>query len=435
MVSPSNYRHAPRLPDSDEEQQPASFQPEIDSFTLGFPAGNSVVNTVMKVAVIGLGKLGLPCAEVLAQAHHVTGYDLRPVASPVVQVFPTVAEAVGDRDIILVAVQTPHDPRYGGEAPTSHLPPADFIYSHVIDALRDVDRYAPANAVVVLISTVLPGTIRREIASAIPNRRLLYNPYLIAMGTVRWDMVNPEMLIAGSENGADEDFDVLRRLYGKVMQNAPRWAVGTWEEAESIKILYNTFISTKIALVNLAQDMAERVGHMNCDVVTSALAQSSYRITGPAYMKAGLGDGGACHPRDNIAMRHMAANLGLGYDLFAAVMESRELQAKNMADTLLRHGTDVVIVGRAYKPGVAYTDGSPSMLVGHYVQEGGGTVTYYDENTGETPPLTDPAVFLIGYWDEWTTRVPVPDGSTVVDPWRRYAARDDIRVVHYGNTR
>ena len=85
----------------------------------------------------------------------------------------------------------------------------------------------------------------------------------------------------------------------------------------------------------MIQDVAEKIGNMNVDVVTGALERSTYRILGPAYMKAGMGDGGGCHPRDNIALRYMAEKLDLKYDLFDAIMEAREKQAMNMANKLV----------------------------------------------------------------------------------------------------
>ena len=92
------------------------------------------------------------------------------------------------------------------------------------------------------------------------------------------------------------------------MENDPRYVIGTWDECECIKVFYNTFISTKIGLVNMIQDVAEKQGNINVDVVTTALAKSDQRIMGPSYMKAGMGDGGACHPRDNIALRTWQRN-------------------------------------------------------------------------------------------------------------------------------
>jgi UDPglucose 6-dehydrogenase len=219
------------------------------------------------------------------------------------------------------------------------------------------------------------------------------------------------------------------------MKNNPRIELGTWDEAEAIKIFYNTFISTKLALVNMIQDVAETNGNMDVDVVTGALARSTYRIMGPAYMTAGMGDGGACHPRDNIALRHLADRLGLGYDLFDSIMRAREVQAERMAKACLTHGKTVTIVGKAYKPGVPYTIGSPSMLVGHYIKKHGGTVRYYDLNTGDTD-LIDSDVYLIGYWENWVAHVKFPLTATVIDPWRKLNnSTFSGKIVHYGNTR
>ena len=164
-------------------------------------------------------------------------------------------------------------------------------------------------------------------------------------------MINPEMIIIGTEDGMlTDDARDLINFYNPLMQNRPRIELGTWDEAESIKIFYNTFISTKIALVNMIQDVAETSGNINVDVVTGALARSTQRITGPAYMKAGMGDGGACHPRDNIALRYLADKLDLGYDLFDSIMKAREVQAERLAKTCLKYGNRVCILGKAYKP-------------------------------------------------------------------------------------
>jgi UDPglucose 6-dehydrogenase len=391
-----------------------------------------------KVAMIGVGKLGQDCAEVMADAgHDVVGYDVAP-RNPAFPMKSTIQEAVQDRNLIFIAAPTPHDPIYGGETPTSHLPNKDFDYTIVKEILDEVNKYVNKSQLVVLISTVLPGTVRSLLYPCITNARFIYNPYLIAMGTVKWDMVNPEMVIVGTEDGdITGDARELIDFYKGFMQNDPRYEVGTWDEAESIKIFYNTFISTKLALVNMIQDVAETNGNINVDVVTNALAKSTHRIMGPAYMKAGLGDAGACHPRDNIALRYLAERLDLGYDLFNAIMKAREVQAERMALKCLEYGKNVTIVGKAYKPAVPYTNGSASMLVGHYVEQHGGTVNYFDIYTGDTDFKSDWShVYLIGYWEPWVKELHFPLHATVIDPWRTIKENQFSGViVHYGDTR
>ena len=97
------------------------------------------------------------------------------------------------------------------------------------------------------------------------------------------------------------------------------------------------------------------------------------RIMGPQYMTAGMGDGGACHPRDNIALRFLSKNLDMGYDLFSAIMDAREIQAKKsgrlFAQSLKKKKMQIYIHGKAYKPGVEYLEGSYSILVNEFLKE------------------------------------------------------------------
>ena len=403
-----------------------------------------------KVAMIGVGKLGQACAEVMAESYPLVGYDVSPREPKNFPMVDTMKEAVEYADIIFIAAPTPHDPAYDGREPTAHLPNKDFDYTIVKDILTQVNQYSDRSKLVVLISTVLPGTTRRELEPLITNGRFVYNPYLIAMGTVGWDFANPEMVMIGTEDGSETgDARELINFYRPMMNNDPRYVVGTWDECECIKIFYNTFISAKLSLVNMIQDVSEKQGNINVDVVTDALKNSTRRIMGPSYMTAGMGDGGACHPRDNIALRWMSENLGLGYDLFDAIMAAREVQARNLAEKLVRTGLpNVVIVGKAYKPHVPYEAGSYSILVGHYVKEFGVNVYYDDDYTGDKPPEDlGPAAYLLGHDPETTFMGCLdpdpekqgpsifPEGSVIVDPWRKCPPISGCEVVHYGNTR
>jgi len=392
---------------------------------------------IQKIAMVGLGKLGKECAEVMANQHDVTGYDINPVTSNIIKIKSTLKEAVENKDIIFIAVPTPHDPAYGGETPTSDLEPKDFDYSIVKNVLKELHQITTPNQLIVLISTVLPGTIRNQLIQLLPDRRFIYNPYLIAMGTIKEDMLNPEMVIIGTRYGeSNTDSRELIEFYKTIIYKGTRFVHGTWDEAESIKIFYNTFISAKLALVNMIQDVAEKNGNINVDVVTDALKESTHRITGPAYMTAGMGDGGACHPRDNIALRYMAQKLELGYDLFDSIMKSREVQAENLAKKCLKNGRKVCIVGKAYKPGVTYTNGSFSLLVGYYIEKLGGIVSYYDPDTGDNVFNDKANTYLIGYWSKWVEEIKWPRYCTIVDPWRKVINNDPtVKTVLYGATR
>ena len=392
----------------------------------------------MNIGFIGIGKLGREAAEVMAEKHTVESYDIRNIKSEAFKVVNSIEKVCYNKQLIFIAVPTPHDPDYDGRYPTSHLPNKDFDYSIVNKVLEEVNNFVTKEQLVVLISTVLPGTIRREFIDRIKNGRFIYNPYLIAMGTVKWDMVNPEMIIIGTEDGSmTGDAKLLLDFYKTFITEGTRYEIGTWDEAEAIKIFYNTFISTKVALVNMIQDVAEKSGNINVDIVTGALERSTQRILGKAYMKAGMGDGGGCHPRDNIALRYMAEKLGLGYDLFDAIMKAREVQAKNLATKMVmesyRTGLPLVILGKAYKPDVKYDDGSSSILVGHYCESAYGDrfkVTYDPRE-----PIV--AIYLLGHMGKHHD-YNFPEGSTIIDPWREFDNPKNIlnlNIIHYGNSR
>ena len=378
----------------------------------------------MKIAFIGLGKLGMPCAEALAKkgVQDITGYDVEKRSSDLINIKSTMAEAVKDRDVVFIATPTPHQEGYDGSSPTAHLEPRDFNYESVKSVLTQCNESMHNEQVVVLISTVLPGTIRRELAPIMTNVKLIYNPYLIAMGTVGHDMLNPEMIMIGTKKGVEETAvkaKRLRMLYEDVCENNPRIEFGTWEEIEAMKIFYNTFISNKIALVNMIQDVANKLGNINVDKVTQALAKSTKRITGPAYMKAGMGDGGACHPRDNIALRWLADELELGYDIFGTIMEAREKQAENMALAILKHGVNIYFTSDSYKANTDMIDGSYSLLVQHYVVKHGGTIA-----NGFDEPVQ--VIVKVHETDEI-----VADNSMIIfDPWRSHPKA--VNVVYYG---
>jgi UDPglucose 6-dehydrogenase len=408
-----------------------------------------------KIGFIGIGKLGLDCAEVMAEKHEVRGYDIYPRTSDSVKVCD-IDELVNESEWIFIAVPTPHAEGYDGSVPSSHMEPRDFGHEAVIDAINKINTHARSSKKIVLISTVLPGTTRKHFVPLLdPKHQFLYNPYLIAMGSVKWDMVNPEMIMIGTEDGDWNGIaGELRDLYDTVMQNNPRYEIGTWDECEAVKIFYNTFISAKVGLVNMVQDFAMKIGNINVDVVTNALARSTMRIMGPKYMTAGMGDAGACHPRDNIALRWLAREYDIGYDLFDTVMHAREIQARNLALFLVEHAKQhhlpIAIHGKAYKPDVPYCIGSYSTLVGHYVKEAGFSVCYLDpladDPTEVVAELAGPAVILwahdrkITY--EYTGDQPetepyceIPQGSVIVDPWRKLVDMVGLTVVHYGNTR
>ena len=166
-------------------------------------------------------------------------------------------------------------------------------------------------------------------------------------------------------------------------------------------------------------------------------------------MTAGMGDAGPCHPRDNIALRYLAEELDLGYDIFDTIIKARELQAKNMAHYIYNHreGLPIYIHGKAYKPNVTYLEGSYSLLVGHYLTELGVAPVYIDPLTEANNPTSVKGCILLAHnqqitygYSGITNTQPlycdILDDSIVIDPWRKFSTTNKtIKVIHYGNTR
>jgi UDPglucose 6-dehydrogenase len=350
----------------------------------------------MKVGFIGLGKLGLPVALATeAAGHEVAGYDPSPVVAQIreTRVLPYVeadaqalleqtkmqfmepAELAEWADLIFVAVATPHQPQFEGVTRLTDER-ADFDYSQLSNALFSV---ADAKGQIVVISTVLPGTMENLGPLA---EGVLYNPFFIAMGTTIPDFRNPEFVLVGTD-GAHPG--ILRDFYATI-HDRPVF-VTTIKTAELTKVAYNTFIGLKIAFANTMMELCEKTG-ADVDDLVDALSLADRRLMGPAYLRGGMGDGGGCHPRDNIALSWLAREVGLSYDLFGALMECREKQTEWLAELVVdgvvngagdaHIAESVEVLGKAYKPNTALTVGSPSTLLANILTERGITFTHSD---------------------------------------------------------
>lgn len=422
----------------------------------------------MKVGWIGLGKLGLPCALTLEHYgdHEIMGFDPsdRVRATVESRVPPTVHErdlddlllatqlklgdSVGDvvahtDDFIFVAVQTPHDPRYGGELPMP-VDTADFDYTYLRAVAREVNLAAATqnkHITMVVISTALPGTVRREVMPLLSDFvTLVYNPFFIAMGTTVNDYVNPEFVLVGTDN--PDSGDRLRAFYedfytkGGLGTDLPPVLVMTPEEAELTKVSYNTYISLKIVFANTLLEITDKLG-VNVDVVTDALGRANRRLISTAYMRGGVGDGGACHPRDNIAMSWLATELGLAVDPFEFVTRAREAQSEwlvsRVLETAQQHGLPIVVLGKAYKPESDLVFGSPAALFVHQLHERGETVLdWWDPYIDDRPPLLKPAVYVVMTKHDEFTDLAYPAGSVVIDPHRYVPLRSEVDVEWLG---
>lgn len=355
----------------------------------------------MKIGWVGLGKLGLPIVQTLAKYHAVKGYDIEHRTEGQ----SSWTEVCEDVDLIFIAVQTPHAPEYEGitDMPEETAP---FDLSYLLKAVLAVDAIANPSIPIVIVSTVLPGDIRRDILPLVGDRPVLYNPAFIAMGTVKEDFLNPEFVLIGYDNENLEAAALLKEFYLAMIPWA-RFCLMSIESAELTKVAYNTFISQKIVFANTMMEICDKVGG-NVNDVLHALHLGNKRILSPKYLSAGMGDGGPCHPRDNIAMAHIARELGLSADPFSFVVHAREDQSRSLAVTICAHNgiRPIVLLGRAYKRGVDIETGSAGLLLEHHLKEMGKAPVWDDFST--------PGTFVLCLPDN---REDYPPGSIIIDPW------------------
>jgi UDPglucose 6-dehydrogenase len=395
----------------------------------------------MKLGFIGLGKLGLPCAVACTmKGHDVVGYDVdrqlmtktprgyletgpdgvspfNPCLETSSIRFGSLDEVARHSEIIFVAVQTPHAPRYEG---TTRLPEerVDFDYRYLREAIRNLAGVITRDTIVVIISTVLPGTIRREILPLVNRHmRVCYNPFFIAMGSTMRDFLNPEFVLFGVH---DEEAVRKAKAFYQTITDAPFFET-TIENAELIKVAYNTFIGMKIVFANTLMEICHKTPGTDVDAVTDALKIAHRRLISGSYLGGGMGDGGGCHPRDNIAMSWLARKLTLSCDWFENLMIARERQTEWLADLMCSYDLPKAIVGYAFKPDSNITTGSPALLLKNILEERGHSVYLYDpvaEGRKVCLEHLQPMVFLIGARHRVLADLRFPEGSVVLDPWR-----------------
>ena len=417
----------------------------------------------MKVGFIGLGKLGLPCAlAVESRGHKVVGYDPSEQVKDILDTkklqyeeiwaqehldkskikIKSIEEVVKHSEIIFVPIQTPHGERFEG---TTRIPleRADFDYTFLKKGVKDLSdeiEKQGEDKIVIVISTVLPGTIRREIIPLLgKHTKLCYNPFFIAMGTTMRDFLSPEIVLFG----VDDSWAAkkAKRFY-KTLHHSPFYET-TIENAELTKVIYNTFISTKISFVNTVMEMCHKLPNTNVDDITNALKMCDDRIISHKYLSGGMGDGGGCHPRDNIALSWLSEKLELSYNWFDSIMTQRELQTDWLADLIEEtsfkykgcpDGYPIKILGKSFKPETNITTGSPSILLKNILEERGHHVEIWDPyvDDSENESQQEPQIYFIGTKHPDFTTYSYNQGSIIIDPWRYIPEQNNCEVIKVG---
>ena len=270
-----------------------------------------------------------------------------------------VAEAMTAAELVFVAVGTP--PTYSGDADLS------AVWT-VVDELPAVDQ----RLVVVMKSTVPVGTgekVRHRLAArGLADVGYVSNPEFTAEGTAVRDFMRPDRIVVGAFD--DEDGDAVATLHDGIEAPIVRCDVAS---AEMIKLAANAALMTRISFINEIANVCEATG---ADVVQVAEGVGLDRRIGSSFLRAGIGYGGSCFPKDSLALKQLAANSGYHFQLLAAVIEVNELQKRRVIAKLERHlgkvrGKTIALLGLAFKPNTDDMREAPSLvLAGRLLSEG-----------------------------------------------------------------
>jgi len=164
------------------------------------------------------------------------------------------------------------------------------------------------------------------------------------------------------------------------------------------------------------------------------------RLISTKYLLGGMGDGGGCHPRDNIALSWLAKETDLSYDWYENLMICRENQTEWLANLIMeeykKEELPVVILGKCFKKETNLTVGSPSILLKNMLEENGTPAGMYDPWVDfSNPPLEERAIFFIGTNHDVFREYNFPEGSVVLDPWRMISKQIGVKLVSIGNTK
>jgi UDPglucose 6-dehydrogenase len=317
-----------------------------------------------------------------------------------------------EADALFICVQTP--PTYSGDADLSY----------VWTALDDLPR-VEGHQILVMKSTVPVGTgekVRAALgARGLTNVGYVSNPEFLAEGRAVHDFLNPDRIVIGAFD--EGDAVAVERLYGGIEAEVVRTDVAS---AEMIKLAANAFLMTRISFINEIANVCEAVG---ADVVEVARGVGLDHRLGPHFLRAGIGYGGSCFPKDSLALKQLASNSGYHFQLLAAVIEVNELQKRRVIQKLEKHlgklrGKKVALLGLAFKAGTDDMRDAPSLVLASRLLAEGAEVRAWD-------PVARPGELMKGATLCGTVLEAVhgADAAVIVTEWEelRGLASDEVR--------
>ena len=316
--------------------------------------------------------------------------------------------------LMFVCVGTP--PTYSGDADLSSV-------WMVVDELPQPEE----RAILVMKSTVPVGT-GEKVRAALDSRGLAHvgyvsNPEFLSEGTAVEDVLHPDRVVVGGFTEADTE--TVAALYDPLEAPVVRTDVAS---AEMIKLASNAFLMTRISFINEIANVCEATG---ADVVKVAEGIGLDQRLGPHFLRAGIGWGGSCFPKDGIALKQLASNSGYHFQLLNAVIEVNELQKRRVVGKLEKHlgklrGKTIALLGLAFKPNTDDLREAPSLVLASRLLAEGAEVRTWD-------PVADARRLLQGvtFCDSVLDTVTGADAAVIVTEWDelRGLASPEVRAA------
>jgi UDPglucose 6-dehydrogenase len=376
-----------------------------------------------KIAIVGLGKLGLPMAAVFAEAGHevfgidnsrdritqvndVNYIDVEPLVADLIRqnrerlVFTDKYQVIQDVDCVYLILPTPSD--------------SDGKFKNVflLESLELIGRHlnqSPREQAVVIVSTVMPGSTTGELASVLYSqiseplhslKRIIYSPEFIALGSVVQNLKYPDMILVGAES--KESARSHLQVIDSFTLNNPKVQILLTIEAELAKIAINTFVTMKISFANFIGELARSIpSEVDPEAICAAIGSDS-RI-GTKYLRPGLGFGGPCFPRDNIAFASFASDVGLDASLAKATDKINQKIPQSISSWLKKRGNGIdkiAILGLTYKEGTAVIEASQSLMLVNELIGVGFTVGVHDPIINYSILELNPEICILSSLDD-----------------------------------
>lgn len=403
----------------------------------------------MNISVIGLGKLGLCTAACFAaKGHRVIGLDknkyivdeLQAKRCPInenglkdllenawqnLTITIDIENAVLNSEITLIVVPTPSEPdgKFGNK-----------YIENVLHSIAPVLKKKKEFHVVDVVSTVMPGSSDRcfkpllETSSGKVCGRdfgLVYNPEFIALGSVIRVFLNPDMVLIGASD--EQSGDLVKELYLTTCDNDPHIAIMSLVNAEITKLSLNCFVTMKISFANELTSICEKIPGANIDVITEALG-SDTRI-GNKYLTGGLGFGGPCFPRDNLAFQSFAKKTGSKARLGGQVVAINNSVVDRLFDIICKKTNKngrIALFGLSYKPQTHIIEESQSIMLAKKLVDAGYQVTVHDPKALST--ARDVLGASVAYYDDPYSCIKDAGAVVLLTNWPLYKQLDWRRV-------